>query len=73
MAEEVGQGFKLVGREIVVVPLVVAVPAGPLDTLVTHQVEVTLCGVVDPLVHHGASQGIAAPVLVCVGWEKPEF
>ena len=41
--------------------------AGPLDTLVTHQVEVTLCGVVDPLVHHGARQGIAAPVLVCVG------
>ena len=72
MAEVVGQSFKLVGREIVVVPLVVAVPAGPLDTLVTH-IEVTLSGVVDPLVHHGASQCTAAPVLVCVGWEKPEF
>ena len=75
MTEIVSQHLQLVSSELVVVPehLVVARPAGPLDTLVRQKVEVPLSRVVDTLVHHGASQGVAIPVLVIVGGEKPEI
>ena len=46
-------------------------PAGALDSLVAEKVEISLGGMVDPLVHHGPRQGIPVPVLVVVRWEKP--
>ena len=68
VAEVVGEDLQLIGREVAVVPeyLVVARSTRPLDPLVAEQVEVTLGGVVYPLVHHGASQGVAVLVLVVV-------
>ena len=44
MTEVVGESLQLVSREVAVVPedVVVTRSAGPLDTLVRHQVEVTL-------------------------------
>ena len=73
MAEVVGQGLQLVGGQVAVVPedLVVAGPGGALDGLVRDQVEVTLGGMVDPLVHHGAGQDVPVLVLVLVVWEEP--
>ena len=47
-------------------------PGGPLDPLVRDEVEVSLSGMVDPLVHHSPRQGVPVPVLVVVRWEKPE-
>ena len=67
VAQLVGQLLKLVSVEVVVIPedVIVAGPGGALDSLVGHQVEVSLCGVVYPLVDDSAGQGI--PVLVLVG------
>ena len=74
VAEIIGQHLQVVSSEIVVVPqhLVVARPAGALDTLVTKQVEVTLGGVIDSLIHYSTRKGIAVSILVTVGWEEPE-
>ena len=68
MAEVIGQHLQVVGSEVVVVPqhLVVARPAGALDTLVTKQVEVTLGWVIDTLIHYSTRQSIAVPVLITV-------
>ena len=89
MTEVVGESLQLVCREVAVVPedVVVARPAGPLDPLVRHQIEVALdmfskymtdirpchlCWVIDPLVHHRPGQGVPVLVLVAVGGEEPE-
>ena len=74
MTQVVGEHLQLISSEGAVVPqdLVVAGSAGALDTLVTEQVEVSLRGVVDALVHHSPGQSIAVPVFVVVGWEEPE-
>ena len=73
MAEIVGQGLQLVGGQVAVVPedLVVAGPGGALDALVRDQVEVTLGGMVDALVHHGAGQDVPVLVLVLVVGKEP--
>ena len=51
--------------------LVVTRPAGSLDALVTEEVEISLSGVVDPLVHYGPRQSVAVAILVVVRREKP--
>ena len=66
VTEVVGQHLQLVSRELTVVPedLVVAGPAGPLDPLVTQEVEVSLQRVnrnVDP----------SPASLTSVGWLIP--
>ena len=68
MEEVVSQDLQLVSSRLHVIPehLVMAGPAGPLNTLVAQEVEVSLCGMVDTLVHQSTSQGIAFPVLVLV-------
>ena len=50
--------------------LVVTGPAGALDALVAEEVEVALSGMVDALVHHGASQSVPVAVLVVVCGEE---
>ena len=74
MTQVVGEHLQLISSEGAVVPqdLVVAGSAGALDTLVTEQVEVSLRGVVDALVHHSPGQSIAVLVFVIVCWEEPE-
>ena len=74
MTKIVGQHLELVCGEGAVVPqhLVVTWSAGALNTLVAQQVEISLGGVVDPLIHHCSSQSIPIPVLVIVGWEESE-
>ena len=47
-------------------------PAGALDSLVAEEVEISLGGMVNPLVHHGPRPDVSVPVLVIVRWEKPE-
>ena len=90
MTEVVGESLQLVSREVAVVPedVVVARPAGPLDPLVRHQIEVALhmfskymtdirschlCWVIDPLVHHSPGQGVPIAILVIVSREKSEL
>ena len=72
VTQEVGENLQLVSGELTVVPqhLVVTGSAGALDPLVTQQVEVSLGGMVDALVHHGPSQGVTVPVLVVVRGEE---
>ena len=67
VAQIVSEGLEVISVEVRVVPedVVVAGPGGALDSLVGHQVEVSLRGVVYPLVDDSAGQGI--PVLVLVG------
>ena len=73
MTEVVGQGLQLVSGQVAVVPedLVVTRPGGALDTLVRHQVEISLGGMVDALVHHSPGQSVPVLVFVVVGREKP--
>ena len=73
VAEVVSQHFQIISGKVIVVPqdLIVARSACALDPLVTHKVEVSFCGVVDALVHHGACEGVAVPVLVGISWEEP--
>ena len=73
MAEIVGEGLQLVSGEVAVVPqhLVVTGPGGALDPLVRDQVEITLGGMVDPLVHHSPGQSVPVLVFVVVSGEKP--
>ena len=73
MTEVVGQGLQLISVMVRVVPedLVVAGPGGALDGLVRDQVEVTLGGMVDALVHHGAGQDVPVLVLVLVVGKEP--
>ena len=72
VTQVVGEDLQLVSGELAVVPqhLVVTGSAGALDPLVTQQVEVSLGGMVDALVHHGAGQGVTVPVLVVVRGEE---
>ena len=73
MAEVVGQHLQVVSGKVIIIPqdLIVARSACALDPLVAHKVKVSFCGVVDALVHHGASEGVAVPVLVGISWEEP--
>ena len=73
MAEVVGELLHRVRRHPAVVPqhLVVAGPGGALDPLVRDQVEITLGGMVDPLVHHSPGQSVPVLVFVVVSGEKP--
>ena len=61
------------GLVIPVVPqdLVVTRPAGPLDPLVRHQVEIPLGRMVDTLVHHSPGQSVPVLVFVVISGEKP--
>ena len=65
--------LQLICGEAAVVPehLIVAGPARPLDPLVAEEVEVSLGGVVDALVHHGPRQSVPVPILVIISREKP--
>ena len=51
--------------------LVVTGPAGALDTLVRHQVEIPLGRMVDALVHHSPGQSVPVLVFVVISGEKP--
>ena len=73
VTEIVGQLLQIISGQVVVVPenLVVTRPAGALDSLVTEQVEISLSGMVDPLVHHGPGQSVPILVFVVVSREEP--
>ena len=73
MAQVVGEGLQIIRVEVAVVPedVVVAGPGGALDALVRDQVEVTLGGMVDALVHHGPGQSVPILVFVVVSREEP--
>ena len=73
VTQVVGEDLQLVSGELTVVPqhLVVTGSAGALDPLVTQQIEVSLGGMVDPMVNHSPSQSVAVLVLVVISWEKP--
>ena len=46
-------------------------PAGALDPLVRHQVEISFSGMVDALVNDGSSQDVAVPVLILIRGKEP--
>ena len=72
MAEIVGQCLEVICVEVGIIPedVVVAGSGGSLDSLVGHQVEVTLRRMVNALVNHGAGKSIAVLVLVIVGGKE---
>ena len=74
MTKIVWQHLELVCGEGAIVPqhLVVTRSAGALDALVAQQVEISLSGMVDPLVHHRSCQSVPIPVLIIIRWEEPE-
>merc|ERR1719206_559681 len=73
VTQVIRQYFQLISREVTIIPqdLVVTRPACSLNTLVTKQVEITLSWMINPLVHHRPSQGVAVLVLLIVGRKEP--
>ena len=75
MAELICELLQLVGVKVIVIPeyMVVAWPAGALDTLVRAKVEVKLCRVCDANINGGAGRDVArfARLLFLFRAEKP--